>query len=441
MKNSKNKINGDFSVFDNHISKLFREHVQINDSVRKVFELQIRLIFSGQAFLASRNFTKSAQHGRLTSAYKIVFYFTLVLALLRLPFKKVIGQKKKLVFLRCNSFSAFSQTHFLNNLRSNIKAKGFLCPPKTFLEKMKYLASGGLSFECLLRSFNVHKFNKKIHFDRFSDPELFLTLLENHKLQEDLEKDLKRCQMWIRVSGFSSILLHTDQTFEANIVCQACKELNVKFGVVAHGYFTNKFMVSVLPIHGMRLFVWTQENQNLIKSFCKSSKIQALNGLKRNALLIGTDLREKHKKLCIIGSPLYDQDNNMLPKISSAINRIKTALPKEFNIVYCPHPAESPEVIRHLRSECKISTSENGSISEILTSNLIVGGNTSLLFECSESGLNCFQIKELCLNEEINKLEGVTVIDITELSSPDKLQLKEKNHSALNFEPIYEFIK
>ena len=413
--------------FSNHtfleFDRLFMSWLAGNFSTRfidDVFDYNFRLLFCGDGYLADRNIRKIIRRNSLNYLWLTLFYFTIFFFGLF---------KSDAIFLRSKSTSL----EFSSDLKRELKLLGYrVYGSLSIFNKRDYfeenIFTGAVAFDFFERSLCIIR---RIKTAKCTCIEDIFKLRSDKSFCDGFNrafiKDVARAEKMIKVMKIQGILLHTDQTAVSIIFCIAAKNLGIPFGVLGHGDFRSKPMISVLPLRADKIFVFTSYSFTNLASNLPRSKVGLLENLKIGILKSKTPCR----KLVVASSPFYIYDNEEKIEIfKKSFQNLKLNWP-DYELVYCAHPLEKDPNIKIYLEKIGFRYVSGQTHSEAQTAAIVVGGHSSFLFECAVNSIPVFQIKEHC----INPLERL-IDDVPQLASEKIVPnlIKFASRSRIEFE-------
>ena len=255
------------------------------------------------------------------------------------------------------------------------------------------------------------------------------------KLNKIVELNVKEIKSVISRLGIKCMVTQGDGTVQASVVCRAAKELGVKYISVAHGYIQNPYLISICPIRGDYLLTWTKSQKEDIKNVISESekgKVKYIGCPKH----IGVNLEsDKFKNALFVSEPINSKLSD--ERYMNYLHRTKEVMEEKFNdYSFRLHHKESDEVIQYLKSK-GFSISENELINDLAKYDVVLGSNTSALFESAYVGNPTFQVKELA---RFN-FDGVNTMSIEKLrrvlSSRDNIVAASSHNSLPKYSEAY----
>lgn len=364
-----------------------------------------------------------ALRSKRQGCYSRGFFYTLLLCWLEISPKPV-----RFVLFRTTTFSKKYACELLKTLaRKGISAQGVLTNEAMGSAKLKfkYLLNQGAVFElfrrsmlfyCVLKNFNVVD---SASMKYVLGSEAFLNQI-NRAIEVDYRNALKVLNKW---QPFA-LVLNSDQTPESHMIVKAASALGIKTCVIAHGYFKNPWLVSVLPLYADRLYTWTDDVKQRVLNADQECNVYTLNGIKLDCIAVS---KKAERKILVAGSPLYQYETapeylNAFKRAMMELGKVKESLDVE--VVYKPHPLETNHVLLEEILSNNGIKKIGGDIYKLAAESLAVcGGLTSFLYEAAQSGIAVAQIKELSLFEPDEGFDGVPMCAAAELNSVLSRQL------------------
>ena len=425
-------VSQDYRNFNKQVLKK-NEHSRGFEFASKAIDFPMRLRLSHDSYLIPRYFSCQT-HVLIRLLSKV--------ALRLISLGGVIGELDVLV--RAQAMSGPADQYFFKALRQRrISSAGSAFKPAG-LNIVRYCLRGAWIFDLInasldSRSYLGERINSVDDLDEF--------LLDKSAL-EHLDclgrKDVARVEGLFRALGLKSILVHTDQSVLGVVLALAAKNLKIRSGVLAHGYFKNLQMVSVLPLHMDAIFVWSQDTADLIGACSgndSKTKVFTLAGVKKGIV----KRRRQQEKILVVGTPLNSYKNVSDSEFVTTLNRIFLPLVHSgVCVVYAFHPLSGRDY-EVLQSLPWLKFARKDVYFEASNAKVVVGGNSSFLFEAAESGVQAIQMTELCTGSICQEMRGVDVVRGEELGDFYRSMSSEahraKVDSAPKFGPLLDFLE
>lgn len=375
-----------YSDFNDKFSKEFLSLKESRPCTFFILEYYLRLMFSDQEYLFNP---------ALKSSLKIKIPFFRVgffIGLLR-AFSKFY-RPKNAIYFRSSVLSDVASNFLITECSSrSIRLTGFMSIPNSFLSKFKLLFSRAALIEIFLG--NCRVVNLLADIDSSKDDVLFelcscpewLDIFENASRSDirDLIDILNYCKI-------SKIVIQSDQTVSGRLLTFAAQQTSIPSAVLAHGEFKGTLLVGAAPVVCNKLFVWGQSSFEYLSKQGFGDKVCIANGIKSGSFKLGVG-----KKIVVLAaSPLYgysdrlDDYKKLLVDLSSFISN------SGWKFLICPHPLDNNNFFDEIFIESNSCAILRGSLSFALyNASIIIGGDTSALFEAAQSGLKSVRISEL----------------------------------------------
>jgi hypothetical protein len=413
-------------------------------NVKSLFELQFRLYESGKKKAVNNNLKKFKNS---TNFYKIFFKI----------FIKVYSNlfnfffKKPCIFMRAKSLSRSAETDIKTLINKNkIKTLGTASMGSGWIEKLRYVYLNTWIYDALELASEVRHVLKMYECDN-ADRLIKLVKLDTFvsKINKAFEADKNFISEVLKNFCIRGLLLHTDQTLMGYTMIQAAKKKNIKTAVLCHGTAGDPLLISILPAHAKKIFVWTKYKEKHINSCNKFKVAEFVDGIKANVVKIKTA-----KSIVIIGDPWFFLNRNLERRFVNFIERLKEKN-KSLSLIYCPHPSDRNEVTKTKIIKLGLEWSKNTTYKVAESAKIVIGGASSFLFESHCSGIPTFQLKELFFNytkhlsfkELVDhwKIEGVQQVTykdfLKNFESIIKQDLNIKKITEVDAKPIVNFFK
>ena len=122
------------------------------------------------------------------------------------------------------------------------------------------------------------------------------------------------------------------------------------------------------------------------------------------------------RRLIVAASPWYIYNTPVKQEIfKRGLLELKDNWP-DYELIFCPHPLESSNELIELVKKLGFKYKKNKTSSLAVSASIVVGGHSSILFECSNNSIPTFQLKELCIEPEKRLIDGVPQLLSKELS-------------------------
>lgn len=266
--------------------------------------------------------------------------------------------------------------------------------------KYNYIAlSGPLLMLCLL--YCRHKGAIK-----FSESKFRLKLLNSvgEKKCSGIEKLLRR-------SNINMMIELDDQMPDKRIMAQACKNIGIKYYVFAHGYFLDPFAISVLPVRGDKLFLWSHAQDALVKEQTNNQECSENFGLPYLDRYTFKTLNENNTNDVLVVFPYIGSSVSFAP----IIQHLDSLHKKNISFVIKLHQKNYKDEGQFLKKgfDC-IPSNVELDYKRLLNYTTVIGGASSVLFQAFCYGLNVYQVEEWSSHEitEVEKQSFCSVLKI-----------------------------
>lgn len=438
------KINNIYFELNKIIKKKYSFLDNKYKNVKSLFELQFRLYELGRKKAANNNLKKFKNS---TNFYKVFFkIFIIVYSNLFNFFFKTPS-----IFMRAKSISRSAETDIKTLINKNkIKTLGTASMGSGWIEKLRYIYLNTWIYDALELASEVRHVLKMYECD---NSDKLIKLVKSNifvsKINKAFEVDKNFISEVLKKFCIRGLLLHTDQTPMAYIMIQAAKKQNIKTAVLCHGTAGDPALISILPTHVRKIFVWTKHNEKYINSCSEFNVAEFVDGIKANVVKTKTA-----KTILIVGDPWFFLNRNLERRFVNFIKRLKEKN-KSLSLIYCPHPSDRNEVEKKKIIQLGLEWSKSTTYKAAENAKIVIGGASSFLFESHYSGIPTFQLKELFFNytEHFNykelcdhwKIEGVQQVTYDEFlknyQSITKQDLNIKKITEVDAKPIINFFK
>jgi hypothetical protein len=411
--------------------------------VKNLFELQFRLFELGR---------KSAANTLLKKITKTNIFHKNIYRIINIIYSNLFNffQKTPHIFMRSKTMSKFAEKKLQKDLRCHkIKTLGTVSFRDSLIEKLRYIYLNTCVYDILELASEVHYVLKIYKCDNV---EKLVKLIKSDifikKINAAFKSDKNFISKVLKNFRIHGLLLHTDQTPMGYIFIQAAKKKNIKTAVLAHGTLADPPLLSVLPSHAKKIFVWTKENENYI-NFCNKSQIaEFVSGIKTNIII-----KKKANTILIVGDSNIFINKNFEIKLKNFIQKLHKKI-YPLRLLYCPHPSDKDKIIKKKIISLGLEWSEISTYKAAENAKIVVGGISSFLFESYYSGIPTFQLKEFLYTSGYYKefkglLNHWRIDKIPQLSYKDFLndyekiimQKSNKNNIKFDAKPFINYFK
>jgi len=218
------------------------------------------------------------------------------------------------------------------------------------------------------------------------------------KLLSKINALAKKQESWtkrfLKKNHVKIIILDNDQ----NAICQglvrAANSIGIQTVVIAHGFIQDPCLVSILPLNASRLCVWSDKQKELVlRGMPERSDLLSIFGYPHYESMRFLSVKQDSKKVLFVAEILKKEDEFALEIMRVVVGKLQ-----EGGLQVCIrlHPKQRGDLgISNILPK-GIQNVSSYTIEECLTqSMLVVGTNTSLLFEAPLLGIPSIQIEEL----------------------------------------------
>ena len=359
--------------------------------------------------------------------------------------------KKSNIFFRSFSTSEKYQKKLFESFKKNkIGVLGVTSFNKTFLSKLKYLINQTWIFDIIERSLEINSVLSKYKCNNINT--LINTINNKNFINEIIiayKKDLIYTSKIFLNLNLSGVLIHSDQTPVGYIFTKAARNNKIKSAVLAHGTLKSFHLVSVLPLHSDKIFVWSKDTEDLINYFSKNKVAVEIKGIKSAIIKSNKDRRN----IIFASDPFKFINEEIELKFIKLLKKIKT-LYDPSKLIFCIHPSD------HLKKEIGRKIKDTGwNLSkysiyrEAENAKLVIGGASSFLFESNQNNIPSIQLTELLQNypeskfiedlKEHLKIDNIPQITFDELKAHFYSNFKNIkfscNNSLTDIDPLINF--
>jgi hypothetical protein len=440
---SSNKVESFYYRLNKKIKKNYNFLDQEFKDVKNLFEFQFRLLETDQK-KAANTFLKKITRPNIIhkNIYRIII---IIFSNLYFFFHKTPS-----IFMRSKSMSKFAEKKLQANLRYyKIKTLGTTSFSDSLMQKIRYIYLNTWIYDILELASEVHNVLKIYKCDNVEKlARLIKTDIFIKKINTAFNSDKNFITKVLKNFCIRGVLLHTDQTPMGYILIQAAKKKNIKTAILAHGTLADPHLISVLPIHAKKIFVWTKKNAKYINRCAKSQIAEFTKGIKTNIIL-----RKNTNSVLIVGDP-YNfnfKNKNLEIRFENFIQKLNKKNNSLRRIIYCPHPSDRNIINKKKIINIGLEWSEISTYKAAEDAKIIIGGASSFLFESYFSGIPTFQLKEFLninnkykgLNDHL-KIEKVPQLTYKEfLNNYEKIIMQKLNRDNIKFDlkPFINYYK
>lgn len=261
-------------------------------------------------------------------------------------------------------------------------------------------------------------------------------LLSRH--ERDLEKLFEKVKRFLIDLKIKFIVSDGDSTYYSRLLCEAAKSVSCRYIVVCHGYIQDPNLISIAPVSADILYVWSESQRDLVNKltdFTFEKKIKVLGYPFRKSPIIEV----KNNNVLFVSEPFsqmeYHNEPNWFDMIVDSLKNLGLRVRVRL------HPKDRSRQIlldKVASLDCEIA---HGTLDEELSKvSLVIGTNSSVLFEASERGKNAWQIKDF----KIHDFEGVDEVElcmIKKIINRSASQNMENDKSEIRIMDMYEILR
>lgn len=280
-------------------------------------------------------------------------------------------------------------------------------------------------------------FSKKILFPK-------LDALENI-LNEEVNK-LSQIFIKRKVKLYLSVF---DQVYDDTFNIVACQKVGIKTKCIAHAFLAGSIekepKTNCLPVLADKLYVWSQEDYDLLKGYEKIEKIEIGGYPKFTKGYIEEKKKEYLEKKIITFFSGYRFSDEWLKieapirkKLFSILKEIAEEQGYEICIRYQGRDEETVRGEKKLLGECHIKISRNPFLKDILQSEISLGFDTSCLYEAKIMGKKAYTLFTHTEYDEIFFMKNIEYIDAGDIKRKlnEKIDIKSRYDLLLNLDQI-----
>jgi hypothetical protein len=439
---SSNKVEKLYYRLNKKIKKNYNFLDQEYKEVKSLFELQFRL-FELKRINAANTLLKKITKPNIF--HKNIYRIIIIIYSNLFNF----FHKTPRIFMRSKTMSKFAEKKLQADLRYNkIKTLGTVSFSDSLIERFRYIYLNTFIYDILELASEVHYVLKIYKCDnveklvRLIKSEIFIK-----QINTAFKSDKNFISKVLKKFCIRGLLLHTDQTPMGYILIKAAKNKNIKTAVLAHGTLADLFLISVLPSHAKKIYVWTKKNQKHINMCSKSQIAELANGIKKNIIL-----KKKANSVLIVGDPYHFnfKNKNLEIRFENFIQNLKKKI-NSLRLIYCPHPSNRNVIIKKKITNIGLEWSEISTYKAAENAKFIIGGISSFLFESYCSGIPTFQLKEFLSDDykynglydhwRIEKIPQLTYKEF--LNNFEKIIMQKLNPDDIQFDtkPFINYYK
>lgn len=247
-------------------------------------------------------------------------------------------------------------------------------------------------------------------------------------LESAIASSIERTKKVLVSYGVSKVVMQNEHSPFEKIILLACRELNIKVIVIAHGFIQDHYLITIAPIRADALVVWSLDELKLLSRFlpkCEREKlryfgwpfplIQRKNIIDRYPLFILTDVN-------FLSDKEFDETVKFIHSLQESFANLRIR----------PHPANYLDISLNANKVRRIFSNQisDDSLNHDLSySSFVIGNDSSVLVHAAQSGIPSFQLK--CTLK--NNMPGVIPIE-----SPQEVFDHSIDFERPKVEPIFE---
>jgi len=231
---------------------------------------------------------------------------------------------------------------------------------------------------------------------------IFQQIMKSEEIYEsdiaglDAEAKAQKCwfSKFLKTNNVKVLLIDNDQSATCQLLVDAARSSGIKSIVFAHGYIQDPYFVSILPLNANFLCVWSEGQKKLV--------LESHNEADRLVYSFGYPNYENGKfrvenncarKVLLVSEPLLYSDDFSFLIFSSVINKLNKL---GFEVYVRLHPKQRGDrnILSRLPS-CLVDASFRSLEDCLKEVCLLIGNNSSLIFEAPVLGVPSVQISEL----------------------------------------------
>ena len=264
-----------------------------------------------------------------------------------------------------------------------------------------------------------------------------LDILENILNQEitKLSKIFKDKKIKLYVTAF-------DQVYDDIFNILACQKAGIRTKCIAHAFLPGGIeyepKTNCLPVFADKLYVWSQEDYDLLKGYEEMEKIEIGGYPKYTKEYIEKKKKQYPEKKIITFFSGYRISEEWM-KIEKPIRKRLFSLFKEiaekqgYEIYIRYQNKEEPKIREHekeLLKKCHIKVSRNPFIKDILQSEITLAFDTSCLYEAKILGKKAYTLFTHTEYDKIFFMKNIEYIDVDDI----KKKIEEKTNLDVRYD-------
>ena len=214
------------------------------------------------------------------------------------------------------------------------------------------------------------------------------------RLNGAVEKEVRYFSDLLKKLRVQVLFVQGDSAPSERVLCEAAKAANCRVIVLAHGYVQSPSLITIAPVYGDQLCVWTEQQRNDLKSAVESttaSKIRYCGSFFRKR---GRKFRDASLSALIAleGLPIEQEKQDFYLKVLNDYSRAMRE--RGFFVKVRPHPKEKSEIVEQISSlfpNTSLSLKETA-LEAIGGCDIILAPNSSILIQALDLGKHAFQI-------------------------------------------------
>jgi len=274
----------------------------------------------------------------------------------------------------------------------------------------------------------------------------------NIQLLEDIEKKSKEhidyLRMMIVKYSLKGVLSQGHTSISSASIALACDFESVPYVVISHGYIANRNLMTIAPISNIHsLLTWTEKQKRDIQEVInpiERNKIQCLGypGSKVSISPIRQERSKYRAKVLFILEPIKKY---IMKGIDSEIKSILNSI-NEFDLFIRAHPSDRDNYnyISKILDFDKVNFSSKSLANDLSRATMVIGTNSSVLFQSAANGIETYQIKELSEThfEYVNQAPFIEILEkLNDYSYSGKINAAPVNFLEDNLDSLFSFFE
>jgi hypothetical protein len=239
-------------------------------------------------------------------------------------------------------------------------------------------------------------------------------------------KEIELAALFLSKYKISSIISTSDDDPYMRILCSASKLSKTEINIIAHGYIGHPSLLTIAPIFGDKLFVWTQVQKDDLIKYLDEENANKIH-FEGSPLIINRKRNFLKNKTVLFALGCLPVDKLAKDDALDIIEKyLSIILTFDFLVEIRFHPQDDSNYLNFIQKfQGKVFKSENHSVYDsIVTSEFVISTPTSIIIQAIHNGKNVFQIVEL--SNEIY-YEQAVVVNLNNIS--DEIQFEIDGHS------------